>query len=341
VTDAGAAGHAWQWLYPPLQNHANGWLEVGDGHALYWEVSGNPAGVPAVFLHGGPGAGCSPKDRRWFDPSHYRIVLFDQRGAGRSRPPGALHGNTTGNLVSDMEQLRRHLQVDRWLLFGGSWGSTLALAYAQRHPDRVTGLVLRGVFSATSRESQWLFGSAAAHLRPAAWQRLLAAVGCDGPDRLLAAASVQLHCGDAAHESAAAVAWLQWEQALMDGDDAAVAASDDAAGTPAAPVEESRNALATARIGAHFAQHAFFLAENQLLDDAPLLQHIPGVIVQGGRDLVTPPAAAKALHRAWGRSTLHLIGDAGHASSHPEMARQLVAATDSLRETTTMETNHE
>ena len=333
--DAGASGHAWQWLYPPLQSHASGWLEVGAGHALYWEVSGNPAGAPVVFLHGGPGAGCSPADRRWFDPSHYRIVLFDQRGAGRSRPQGRLQGNATGHLVCDLERLRRYLRVDRWLLFGGSWGSTLALAYAQRHPGRVTGLVLRGVFTATGRERQWLYGGGGGALRAVAWQHLLAAAGCDSPNGLLAATLAQLHCGEAAAEHAVALAWLQWERALME-DDEGAAAPCGTAGPLATRPREPGHALAMARVGAHFAQHAFFLDEGQLLDGTPRLQHIPGVIVQGGRDLVTPAAAAQALHRAWGCSRLHLIDCAGHASSQPAVARQLVAATDSFREPTSM-----
>lgn len=338
--DADAAGHAWQWLYPPLQSHASGWLEVGDGHALYWEVSGNPAGAPALFLHGGPGAGCSPSDRRWFDPAHYRIVLFDQRGAGRSRPQGGLEANTIGHLVQDIEALRRHLEVDRWLVFGGSWGAALALAYAERFPYRVAALVLRGVFLGTRCEIDWLSTEGgAATLCPHSWRRLLDSVPCNADDILGSMAS-QLHCGEPAIEHAAALAWLEWEQELMESDDVADPRNQTQHG-PDASTPQTGAVLAAARVGVHFALHAFFTDEGQLLARAPLLQDIPGVIVQGTRDLVTPPAAAQALHRAWPGSTLHLVDGAGHASSHPAMARQLVAATDSFRETITMETNHE
>jgi proline iminopeptidase len=338
--DAGAAGHAWQWLYPPLQSHASGWLDVGDGHAEYWEVSGNPAGAPALFLHGGPGAGCSPSDRRWFDPSHYRIVLFDQRGAGRSRPQGGIEANTTGHLVQDIEALRRHLEVDRWLVFGGSWGATLALAYAERFPHRVAALVLRGVFLGTRREIAWLYApGGAAALLPAAWERLVSSIPCNADDILGSVAS-QLHCGAPAIEHAAALAWLEWEQELMESDDVADARNHTQR-APDASTPQTWAVLAAARVGVHFARHAFFMNEGQLLAGASLLRDIPGVIVQGGRDLVTPPAAAQALHRAWPGSTLHLVDGAGHASSHPAMARQLVAATDSFRETTKMDTNNE
>jgi proline iminopeptidase len=315
--------HAWQVLYPPLQAHDHGWLDVGDGHELYWETAGNPLGLPALFVHGGPGAGCTADDRRWFDPRRYRIVLFDQRGCGRSRPPGRLAANDTAHLVADIESLRRHLRVGRWLLFGGSWGATLALAYAQRHPARVHALVLRGVFTATQRERQWLYGaSGAAALEPAAWRRLVAAVPGAGQTDLLRVIAARLHCGDRAGQAAAANAWLQWEQDLMDSE-----APEDHPGD-AQPVHDASCALAMARIGVHFARQAFFLGEAQLLHNAARLRAVPGVIVHGARDRVAPPAAAQALHAAWPGSRLCIVEQAGHASSHPGMAQQLVAATD-------------
>lgn len=315
--------HAWQSMYPPLQSHAHGWLDVGDGHQVYWEECGNPLGLSALFVHGGPGAGCTTDDRRWFDPRRYRIVLFDQRGAGRSRPRGRLIANDTENLVRDMETLRRHLQIERWLLFGGSWGATLALAYAQRHPERTQALVLRGVFTATSSERRWLYtDQGAAALYPEAWQRLSLTIEASQCTDFLSALAKQLHCGDAAIEQAMARAWMQWEQDLMELE----------VQTPQKPTgqrfPDDPTVLAMARIGVHFACHAFFLEEGQLLVQAARLRSVPGVIVQGGCDLVTPPATALALHRVWPHSRLQRIEAAGHASSYPAMAQQLIAATD-------------
>ena len=326
--------HAWQRMYPPLQAHAQGWLEVGDGHQVFWEACGNPLGAPALFVHGGPGAGCTSDDRRWFDPRHYRIVLLDQRGAGRSLPSGRLVANDTEHLLCDMEALRRHLRIERWLLFGGSWGATLALAYAERHPQRVRALVLRGVFTATVRERRWLYTVAGvAALHPRAWRRFTATIPLSQRDDLLGAFAAQLHCGDAATERAAAEAWLQWEQDLMDLE------------APAAPAPNRQRpgddgaapaiALAAARIGVHFARHNHFLDDAQLLAHAALLRTVPGTIVQGARDLVTPPAAARALHCAWPGSRLLQLDAAGHASSHSAMAQQLIAATDAFAMTAT------
>lgn len=314
--------HPWQVMYPPLQRHDHGWLDVGDGHQVYWEACGNPAGAPALFLHGGPGAGCTASDRRWFDPAHYRILLLDQRGAGRSRPQGRLQANTTGHLAGDIEALRLHLAIEQWLVFGGSWGATLALAYAQSHPQRVSALVLRGVFLATTRERDWLYSAAGvARLQPEQWQSLVSQLPPSQCLDMVEAFSQQLCCGQLTTELDAARAWLQWEQDLMgqEGPGPRTAAADEAV------------ALASARIGVHFARHAYFLEESQLLAQAPRLSGIPGVIVQGTDDLVTPPAAATALHRAWPGSLLHLVDGAGHASSHPALAKQLIAATDFFR----------
>ena len=315
--------HAWQSMYPPLQSHAHGWLDVGDGHQVFWEECGNPLGSPALFVHGGPGAGCTANDRRWFDPCRYRIVLFDQRGAGRSRPSGRLVANDTAHLVRDIETLRCHLQIECWLLLGGSWGATLALAYAQRHAERVQALVLRGVFTATAHEQNWLYtAQGAATLQPEAWQRLTHSIAVSQCIDVPRALAVQLHCGDATVEHAVARAWLQWEQDLMESE------------TPNPQRSTQQNltddgaVLAMARIGAHFASHAFFLEEGQLLLQAARLRTVPGIMVQGERDRVTPPGAASALQRVWPHSQLQRIEAAGHASSHPAMAEQLIAATD-------------
>ena len=292
--------HAWQSMYPPLARHAQGWLDVGDGHAMHWQTCGHPLGMPALFVHGGPGAGCSLDDRRWFDPARYRIVLFDQRGAGRSLPSGALADNTTAHLLRDMEALRLQLAIDRWLIFGGSWGATLALAYAQAHPQRVSALVLRGVFTATVRKARALYGEQAA-----AWS---------------ADIEQRLHGADECVCHAAALEWAAWEDDLM-----SEPAGEGARSNPAL--------LAMARIGVHYARQTWFLDEAQLLRDAHRLRDLPGVMVQGGRDRVTPPAAGLALHQAWPGSQWRQVDGAGHPSRHPEVARQLIAATDTFADT--------
>jgi proline iminopeptidase len=316
--------HAWQFMHPPLQPHARGWLPVGDGHEIRWEVSGNPRGQPALFLHGGPGAGCKGDDRRWLAPAHYRIVLFDQRGAGGSRAADPLHRNTTADLVSDIERLREHLAVEDWLLFGGSWGATLALAYAQQHPRRVRAMVLRGVFLATASERRWLFsadGAAARH--PQAAGPFLHCARTNGS--VLDAYARLLEDGSGQARLAAARAWLRWEQDLM-------RMETGAAPAPSLPrnAHDDAGALAAARIGVHYARCAYFLEEGQLLRKAAVLRDIPGVIVQGARDLVTPPAAALALHAAWPASRLVPLAGAGHASTDPAMAAELIAATDAF-----------
>jgi proline iminopeptidase len=329
--------HAWQWMYPPVQAHAHGWLAVGGGHEIYWETCGNPMGVPALFVHGGPGAGCTPDDRRWFDPRHYRIVLFDQRGAGRSRPRGELSANTTSHLVADIEALRRYLRVDRWLLFGGSWGATLSLAYAQRHAECVRALVLRGVFTATVHERRWLYtphGAALAY--PAAWRRLTATLAPQGRADPLQALAERLHDDEPSIGQATAQAWLQWEQELMDLEVSEPLPELHAkARQPRAP--SGAEVLAAARIGVHFARQEFFLGEGQLLEHAGRMSEIPGIIVQGRRDCVTPMAAAEALHRAWPGSRLVRVPGAGHASSYGEMARRLIEATDHFSKETSDE----
>jgi proline iminopeptidase len=329
--------HAWQWMYPPVQCHAQGWLAVGDGHELYWETCGNSMGVPALFVHGGPGVGCTPDDRRWFDPRHYRIVLFDQRGTGRSRPCGELRANTTSHLVADIEALRRHLRIDRWLLFGGSWGATLSLAYAQRHPEHVRALVLRGVFTASAHERRWLYSPHGAALAyPAAWRRLTATIAPQGRVDPLQALAERLQSNEPTIGQATAQAWLQWEQELMD-----LEVSDPLQELHAkAPQRRSLSgaqALAAARIGVHFARHEFFLHEGELLERAGRMSEIPGIIVQGQRDSVTPIAAAEALQPAWPGSRLIRVPGAGHASTHGEMARRLIEATDHFSKETSDE----
>ena len=333
---------AWQLQFPPLQPHDGGWLDVGEGHQLHWTCSGHPGAPAVLFVHGGPGAGCTSDDRRWFDPQRWRIVQFDQRGAGLSRAEDLLHANTTPHLLADMEALRIHLGIGRWALFGGSWGATLALAYAQQHAQQVSGLVLRGVFTATRAEACWLYGTrGAAACHPAAWQRLCAAAGAETGTRLLDAMHIRLQ-GHDQPAVAAAQAWWQWEHALMDSEADSEADSkknietdsetDNKTTGPAVPCRTLPDsvALAQARIGVHYARHHWFLADGQLLAQAGALHGLPGFIVQGQRDRITPPAAARALHAVWPQALWHGVPAAGHASSHPGIARHLIAATESL-----------
>ncbi len=333
------ASHAWQVMFPPRQPHDGGWLDVGDGHALHWQVFGHPTAPAALVLHGGPGAGCGAHDHRWFDPARWRVVTIDQRGSGRSRAVDPLHANDTPHLLADIEALRLHLGIERWLLFGGSWGATLALAWAESHPQRVSALVLRGVFLATKAERCWLFGPRGAALRhPAAWQRLAHAAGV-GPATasldLLDALHHRLSADDAVAISAAQ-AWCRWEIDLMDA---------ETTGPPAAAASkqwpDDTRALAQARIGVHYARHRWFIDEGQLLAQAHRLHGLPGAIVQGARDLVTPPAAARALHAAWPQASCHEVPAAGHASTQPSIARALIHATQALAQTAPADNDQE
>ena len=307
-------------LYPPLEPYASGFLAVDSGHVLYWETCGNPNGIPVLFLHGGPGGGCSATSRRFFDPSRYRIILFDQRGCGRSTPTGSLESNTTTHLISDIEALRKLLNIEKWLLFGGSWGATLALHYAQQYPQRVSAMVLRAVFTARQSELDWLYGAnsrGAASIFPEAWARFVDFIPEPARADLIAAYHARLTSGNAEVESAAARRWCVWEDAL-------------ATFLPSPLFSDGVALRSLARIEAHYFVHHAFLREGQLIANAMLLRDIPGVIVQGRYDAVTPPITAWELHRAWPRSTLHIVPDAGHASSDPGVERELIAATDAF-----------
>ncbi len=311
-------------LYPEIEPYESGFLVAGDGQRIYWEQSGNPEGKPVVFLHGGPGGGTSPWNRRFFDPERYRIILFDQRGCGQSTPhvsdPEAdLRFNTTWHLVADMELLRKNLAIERWQVFGGSWGSTLALAYAQAHPDAVTELVLRGIFTVRRHEVEWLYEGGAAALFPDAWEGFLAPVPVLERARMLEAYHRLLSDPDPAVHVPAAVAWAQWETAtvtLLPDPELLVEAADPA------------SAVAFARIENHYFLHAGWLREGQLLEDAAAIRGIPGVIVQGRYDACTPMMTAWDLHRAWPEAELVIVPDAGHSSAEPGIARALREATD-------------
>ncbi|WP_267497007.1 prolyl aminopeptidase [Rhodococcus rhodochrous] len=302
-------------------------LDVGDGQQLYWEVSGNPQGKPVVFLHGGPGGGTAPQHRRFFDPGAYRIVLFDQRGCGRSQPHvadgAALSVNTTDHLVADIERLRTFLGVDRWMVFGGSWGSTLALAYAQRHPEHVTELVLRGIFLLRRSEIDWYYNGGAGQLFPEAWEGFHAPLDAAEPgEHPVDVYHRLLHSADPDVALDAAIAWSTWEGATS-----SLLPNPDRVAETAEP----RFALAFARIENHYFHHRGFFDEGALLRDAHLLRDIPGVIVQGRYDVVCPARSAHDLHEAWPSSRLHIVDDAGHAATEPGIVHRLVEATDMFR----------
>jgi len=310
-------------LYPPIEPFETGLLDTGDGHQVYWERCGNPKGKPAVFLHGGPGSGCSPDHRRLFDPAKYCVTLFDQRGCGRSTPHASLEANTTWHLVADIERLRELSGAQRWLVFGGSWGSTLALAYAQKHPRQVSELVLRGIFTLRREELHWFYQEGASWLFPDEWEHFVAPIAPQDRHDLMGAYRRILTGPDSAARTNAAIAWSHWEgrtiTLLPDPD---ITASHD----------DARFALAFSRIENHyFVNHGFF-EEGQLLRDAHKLQGIAGVIVQGRYDVCTPAKTAWELHRAWPQAEFHLVPDAGHAYKEPGILDRLIRATDAFAE---------
>ncbi len=307
-------------MYPEIEPYAQGTLDVGHGHRVYWELCGNPEGTPAVFLHGGPGAGCSAAHRRVFDPSRYNILLFDQRGCGRSTPSACLEHNTTWDLVADIERLRTEvLKAGQMVVFGGSWGSTLALAYAETHPDRVRALIVRGIFLLRQAELRWFYQEGASWLFPDIWESYLAPIPEAERGDLIAAYHRRLTGDDPQAQLQAAHAWTQWEShtiSLLPNPQHLQAHAADQA------------ALAFARIENHYFVNKGFMEEGQLLRDAHKLADIPGVIVQGRYDACTPARSAWDLHKAWPKADFHLIPDAGHAFDEPGILKQLLAATD-------------
>jgi len=310
-------------LYPPIKPYHEFYLEVEPPHRLYVEECGKPDGLPVLFVHGGPGSGCETWHRRFFDPEIYRIILFDQRGAGRSTPHAELEGNTTQALVADMESLRQHLGIEQWVLFGGSWGSTLALAYAQTHPERVSGMVLRGIFLCRPREIQWFYQDGASRIFPDYWQEFIAQVPPEQRGDLVSAYYRLLTGDDELRRMAAAKAWSVWE-----GRTATLHHDIEVEAHFAQP----HVALAMARIECHYFMYDAFLQPNELLKKAPQLQGIPGVIVHGRYDMVCPLENAWELHRRWPGSELKVIPDAGHSATEVGTRAALVEATDRFAE---------
>ena len=310
-----------QFLYPQIEPFDQRMLDVGDGHRLYVEQCGHPQGAPVIVLHGGPGGGCSPAMRRYFDPAHYRIILFDQRGCGRSRPHASVTANTTWHLVADIERIREALGIDRWIVFGGSWGATLALVYGETHPDRAVHLVLRGVFLATQGELDWFYGGGAGAFWPDRWREFVSPVPEGERADLIAAYHKRLFSGDTVEEVRFARAWAAWENAL---------ASVESHGPGGdAPGDYAR---AFARLENHYFTHNAFLDEDgQILRDIARLDDVPGTIVQGRLDMICPPVSAWRLAERWRRADLRMIPVAGHALSEPGISAELMRVMDDLR----------
>ncbi|MCM2249051.1 MAG: prolyl aminopeptidase [Geothrix sp.] len=307
------------WLYPAIEPFKVHRLKVSDLHELHVEESGNPDGKPVIFLHGGPGGGTSPKHRRYFDPARYRIILFDQRGCGQSTPYAEVRENTTWDLVADIERIREHLGIGRWMVFGGSWGATLGLAYAEKHPERVTELILRGIFLLRQREVDWLYQEGASRVFPDAWEPYRDAIPEAERGGFLQAYAKRLLSEDPALNLPAAKAWSIWEGAtskLIPDPDFIASYGDEA------------TTLAFARIECHYFLNRGWMSEAQLLHDAPKLKGIPGAIIQGRYDMVCPIESAWALAKAWPEGDLVIVPDAGHSAYEPGVSRALVAATD-------------
>ncbi|HEY4203355.1 MAG TPA: prolyl aminopeptidase [Devosiaceae bacterium] len=306
-------------LYPEIEPYDSGHLDVGDGHRIYWERVGTPGAKPAVFLHGGPGGGFSPSHRRAFDPARYDVLLFDQRGCGKSTPFASLEANTTWHLVADMEKLRQMAGFEQWLVFGGSWGSTLALAYAETHPERVSELVMRGIFTLRRSELLWFYQHGASEVYPDKWEAYLAPIPADERGDMMAAYRRRLTDPDRGVQVEAAKAWAKWEGETL------TLLPDPSVSTA---FYDENYALAFARIENHYFVHGGWFDEGQLIRDAHKLRDIPGVIVQGRYDMCTPARTAWDLHRAWPEAEFHLIDDAGHAFSQPGILDQLIKASD-------------
>ena len=308
--------------YPPITPNHSGMMPLDDRHTMYWEESGNPDGVPVVLLHGGPGSGTSPLHRRFFDPAHYRIVMFDQRGAGKSTPLGEYRDNTTQLLIADIERLRAKLGIAQWLVFGGSWGSTLALAYGQAHPQACSGFILRGIFLCTQPEIDW-FMNGIAWFYPHAHAQFVASIPQAERGDLLAAYCKRLFSDDALENAEAARCWNRYESSCLHLLPDPLAEQE---------LDTPEIALSVGRLEAHYFRNAGFFAPDQLLRNVGLLHHLPAVIIQGRYDVICPPATAWRLAQAWPQARLQMVDDAGHSAFEPGIEAALLAATDQFRD---------
>jgi len=306
--------------YSPIEPNRTGFLDVSSGHSLYWEESGNPKGKPVIFLHGGPGSGTEPHQRGYFNPKGYRIILMDQRGAGKSRPHASLINNTTWHLVEDLEQLRIHLGVDKWVVFGGSWGSALALAYSETHPERVLALIVRGIFLVRKKEMHWFYQFGAHHIFTDEWEKFIDPIPVHERGDLIAAYYKRLTSSNPAIRKQAASAWTCWEGATLK-------LLFDPALYQQFTQDEHADALA--RIECHyFINQGFFKTDHLLLEHSGTLSKIPGCIIQGRYDMICPFESAWELHKAWPQAQFEVIKDAGHAASEPGITDALIRATD-------------
>lgn len=308
-------------LYPDIKPYKTQHIQAEQPHSIYVEESGNPDGIPVLFVHGGPGAGCEAYHRSFFDPNVYRIILFDQRGAGRSTPHAELEGNNTQALVADMEKIREALAINRWVLFGGSWGSTLSLVYTETYPDRVMGLIVRGIFLCRQTEIDWFYQQGADRIFPDYWQDYLAPIPEDERENLVSAYYKRLTSDNEIARMNAAKAWSVWE-----GRTATLKQNKNVIDH----FSDVHTALSLARIECHYFMNSSFLEENQILNNANKLHNIPGVIVQGRYDLICPMESAWELHKAWPKAELKIIGDAGHSATEPGIVDALVTATDEM-----------
>ncbi|KAM3694768.1 hypothetical protein ACB098_07G079500 [Castanea mollissima] len=310
-------------LYPNIEPYSTGFLKVSDIHTIYWEQSGNPSGHSVVFLHGGPGGGTTPSNRKFFDPEFYRIILFDQRGSGQSTPHACLEENTTQHLVDDIEKLREHLEIPEWQVFGGSWGSTLALAYSQAHPDKVTGIVLRGIFLVRKKEIDWFYEGGAAAIYPDAWEPFRDLIPENERESFVHAYKKRLNSDDVETQYAAARAWTKWEMMtahLLPNEENIKRGDDD------------KFSLAFARIENHyFVNQGFFPSDSFLLDNVDKIRHINTTIVQGRYDVCCPMMSAWDLHKVWPEADFKVVPDAGHSANEPGIAAELVAANERLK----------
>jgi len=306
--------------YPPIEPYQTGFLDVGSGHSVYWEESGNSNGLPVIFLHGGPGSQTEPGHRSFFNPKIYRIILMDQRGAGKSRPHSSLIDNTTWHLVDDLEKLRRHLNINQWVVFGGSWGSTLALTYAETHPEKVLALIVRGIFLGRKKELHWFYQFGAHHIFTDEWEKYIEIIPLVERENLIEAYYRRLTSEDPSIRKLAAARWSGWEAANLK------LISDP---NLSQFFTQSDHADALARIECHyFINKLFFKTDNWLLEHAGALKNIPGTIVQGRYDMVCPFESAWELHKAWPKANFEIIKDAGHAGSEPGIVDALIRATD-------------